>query len=147
MKKIIICLIIVVGFSLKVDAQVSSNFEMHNDFCYAVLTNTSPNTVFVKWLCVNYQYGQYKEGSAYLHSGYQLLIGPNVGWVWQEGEQFIYQVNSGHQYNISFRGVIRGSCNVRSHRCDGYVDNNGDKYCDNCWDNGYKCHAVYHLAQ
>lgn len=46
-------------------------------------------------------------------------------------------------YNPSFKG--RGnSCNKPSHHCKGEIDLNRDNYCDNCWDNGYKCHVVDH---
>ena len=48
--------------------------------------------------------------------------------------------------NVSFKGV-RNSCNIPSHHCAYGVDNNGDGWCDNCWDFGYKCHMVNHQGR
>lgn len=84
-------------------AQVYGSFEIRNGVQYAVLTNEGSNTVYVAWRCVNYQLGQWRDGSVYLQPGYETCIGPNVGWYWQPGEELLWQV-SGGQYNISFRG-------------------------------------------
>ena len=47
-------------------------------------------------------------------------------------------------YNVSFQGGVKNSCNIRSHNCAFGVDRNSDGWCDNCWNNGYKCHMVNH---
>lgn len=48
-------------------------------------------------------------------------------------------------YNPTFQGhgVVRGSCNIASHKCPGYHDN-GNSECSNCTDAGFACHAVNH---
>ena len=35
-------------------------------------------------------------------------------------------------------------CNIQSHNCTGYVDNNNDNYCDVCFSHGFKCHSTRH---
>ena len=52
--------------------------------------------------------------------------------------------SSSHDYNVSFKGRVRNSCNIPGHYCAYGVDNNSDGWCDNCWENGYKCHIVNH---
>ena len=48
-------------------------------------------------------------------------------------------------YNtVSFKGRVKNSCNLQSHHCAFGVDNNGDGWCDNCLNNGYKCHMDNH---
>ena len=49
-----------------------------------------------------------------------------------------------YDYNVSFKGGVRNSCNIPGHYCACGVDNNSDGWCDNCWKNGYKCHMVNH---
>lgn len=85
-------------------SQVYARFEYPEGVPYAVITNQGTNTVFVSWRCVNYQLGQYRDGSINLQPGYETYIGPNTGWYWQPGEELLWQVSSGSQYNISFRG-------------------------------------------
>ena len=43
----------------------------------------------------------------------------------------------------SFRGGVRGSCNIPAHGCSGYVSD-GNHNCANCAENGFDCHAVNH---
>lgn len=105
-------------FAIMASAQVSASFEERNGYQYAVITNYGSTRVYVKWRCVNYQLGQYRDGSIYLDGGYETCVGPNVGWNWQPGEEFIYQVSGGNSYNISFKG---------SHYVHLYDDNNKDQ--------------------
>ena len=53
-----------------------------------------------------------------------------------------------HQYmqggnGPSFRGGVRGSCNIQAHGCSGYVSD-GNHNCVNCAENGFDCHSVNH---
>ncbi len=53
-------------------------------------------------------------------------------------------------YNgVSFKGGgdIRNSCNIGRHDCAFGIDSNSDGYCDNCLENGYKCHIGKHQAR
>lgn len=110
---------IVLFFSIVSYAQVKATFEIRNGYVYAVLTNYNSTTAAVSWRCVNYQLGQYKDGSIYLKPGYETCIGPNVGWYWQIGENLIWQV-AGVQNNISFRGS-HGDATPPSSSSDGYI--------------------------
>lgn len=41
--------------------------------------------------------------------------------------------------------TYRGSCNISSHKCPGYVAIGGGNHnCANCANHGYSCHAVNH---
>lgn len=127
-------------------AQVNVRFEMRNGTTYAVISNNGAYAVPVAWRCVNYQTGEYKDGAINLQGGYETLIGPNVGWIWQVGEQLIYQVGNS-QKSISFKGSspkIKKSCHIRSHDCPYGIDRNNDGWCDNCMKNGYRCHMADH---
>ena len=42
-----------------------------------------------------------------------------------------------------FQGRAKGSCNVPSHKCPGFI-NDGNSYCVNCAEEGFLCHAVRH---
>lgn len=92
------CLIAVVA-----NAQVSARYEVRNGSIYAVITNNGSTTVNVAYRCVNYQLGQWRDGAVTLRPGYETCIGPNIGWVWQYGEELLWQVD-GYKYNISFKG-------------------------------------------
>jgi hypothetical protein len=47
--------------------------------------------------------------------------------------------------NPSFRGNPSAKCNIRSHSCTGFVDKDGNNYCDVCAANGYdQCHKGRH---
>ena len=53
-----------------------------------------------------------------------------------------------HQYmqggnGPSFRGGVRGSCNIPAHGSSGYVSD-GNHNCANCAEIGFDCHAVNH---
>lgn len=108
-------------FTTVVSAQVSASFETRNGYQYAVITNSGSNTVYVAWRCINYQLGQYRDGSINLKGGYETCIGPNIGWNWQPGEELIYQVSGGNSYNISFRGKTHGDGNPPHSGSDGYI--------------------------
>ena len=50
--------------------------------------------------------------------------------------------------NVNFKGSgTRSSCNISSHNCAFGIDRNNDGWCDNCWNNGYKCHMVHHQGR
>ncbi len=51
--------------------------------------------------------------------------------------------------SVSFKGTttIKNSCNIRSHKCAYGVDGNRDGWCDNCMNNGYKCHIANHQSR
>lgn len=124
-------------------AQVDARFEVRNGVTYAVITNYGSYPAFVAWRCVNYQLGQYRDGSINLQGGYETVVGPNIGWIWQPGEQFLFQVGN-NQHNVTFKGTVKSSCNISSHDCSGGVDANHDGWCDICEANGFNCHMVKH---
>lgn len=43
----------------------------------------------------------------------------------------------------TFKGHTKGSCNIPSHNCPGFV-NDGNENCVNCAAEGYKCHSLLH---
>lgn len=127
-------------------AQVEAHFEVRNGATYAVLVNHGSYTASVSWRCVNYQTGEFRDGSINLLAGYETVIGPNINWYWMPGEQFLYRVGNSSN-GISFKGgnsKIKNSCHIRSHDCAFGIDENGDGWCDNCMRNGHKCHMVDH---
>lgn len=109
-------------------------------------------------LCT-FDYDVRQNGSTYVMSVYnprQRGFVPATYYLYQDGTMHV--VANGERYsgywsyeekqetsssNPSFKGK-RGSCNIRKHNCPGYYDGNGDNYCDYCYKNGYKCHAVDH---
>ena len=116
MLSMVLCLI-----SMSAIAQVSATFENRKGYTYAVLTNDGSYTVTVVWRCINYQLGQWRDGSINLQPGYETCVGPNVGWTWQPGEEFIYQVVGGtSQRNISFKGA-HGDATPPNSQKDGYI--------------------------
>lgn len=115
------------------NAQVYATYEVRDGNVYAVLTNRGSTTVNVVYRCVNYQLGQWRDGSVTLRPDYETCIGPNIGWTWQYGEELIWQV-SGVQYNISFKGkpcTATVGCD-----CTGFVPESsvgkGQFYCKKC---------------
>lgn len=107
-------------------AQVYADYEERNGYVYAVLTNRGSTTVSVVYRCVNYQLGQWRDGSVVLKPDYETCIGPNIGWTWQYGEELLYQV-SGYQYNISFQGT-NGPATPPNSGSDGYIYQPGESY-------------------
>lgn len=56
-----------------------------------------------------------------------------------QGRGWVLQSSS-----TNFKGRVKSSCNIRSHKCSGGIDNNNDGWCDICYKNGYKCHMADH---
>lgn len=70
--------------------------------------------------------------------GNRLLESSNSSSTCSEVESY----DEAPSYHVSFRS--HKSCNIGSHQCFVGVDADRDGWCDNCYDNGYKCHMVNH---
>lgn len=87
---------------------------------------------------------------AFIITGAFSIYAIPTGWNGVFGEDDIesYEYDAGSS-NPSFKGKggYGKDCNISSHNCTGFVDENGDNYCDVCISNGYKCHKVYHTGK
>lgn len=124
MKRLLLFLVffVVTSFAcLRANAQINAGFQVRNGYNYAVLVNQGSYTTYIEWWCINHQTGESRSGSINLLPGYETCIGPNCGWYWVEGEEFMYRVNDGGQYNISFgaRKKYGGPATPPNDRSDG----------------------------
>lgn len=124
MKRLLLLLVISVVTSFtcfRVNAQINAGFQIRDGYNYAVLANSGSYTTYVEWWCVNRQTGESIYGNINLLPGYETCIGPNRGWYWREGEEFVYRVSGEGQYNISFgaRKKYGGPATPPNDRSDG----------------------------
>ena len=100
----------------------------------------------------------YNSETLCFRAGSTFILGPSTPWKWQwhRGDTYVItypngqraswtctQTDAGNSNGLSFKGRAKGSCNVPSHKCPGFI-NDGNKYCVNCAYQNFKCHAVNH---
>lgn len=155
---VIACCMLMISIGCK--AQFVGQFtRMQDGHIYFAICNQSYYVQPLGWFVVNEETADYKTNQQFVAPGQTLLFGPStIGWKWHRKDKFVAIGTDGLQVEwvcpYSDRGAVsfnseygshsgvRGSCNVSSHKCNGYVDANGDNYCDNC--KPTKCHAVNH---
>lgn len=157
MKKIFLSLFLLI-FSLNSHGQLSGQFAYGNDgHIYFYLTNSSVYQIPVTWGAYNFQRNEQRQGQGVMMPNNTFIFGPNYGWTWLRGERFAVTYSNGQtQYwecpnsdpavgnNPSFRGNPSTKCNILGHGCTGFIDRNGDEWCDVCLSHNYKCHKVRH---
>lgn len=85
---------------------------------------------------------------AFVATGAFSIYAIPTGWNELFGEDDMESYEYYHELsNPSFKGGNGKDCNISSHNCTGFVDEDGDNYCDACASNGYKCHKVYHTGK
>lgn len=84
---------------------------------------------------------------AFVITGVFAIYAIPTGWngVFGEDEIESYEYNGG-LYNTSFKSNGK-DCNISSHNCTGFIDEDGDKYCDVCMSSGYECHKINHTGK
>lgn len=137
-------------------AQLQGSFNYAQDgHVYFYLSNPTGYQIPVVWGVYNMEKNQFRQTQGVMPPYSTFTFGPNFNWIWEKGEQFAVTYANGQtvlwtcpvteqtiRSSPSFKGASRGSCNIPSHRCGGFVDRNGDNYCDNC--QNASCHAVRH---
>ena len=102
---------------------------------YSTITIYSPSNS--TWIGGTFYFNSDGTNYAVFQNNKYLIAGnviPQERWAEKMSQ---YGFNS-----ISFKGS-RGSCNIQSHRCSGFVDRNHDHICDVC-PASEKCHATRH---
>lgn len=138
------------------DLKVEFRNDLRNDYCiygawYIVITNNTGYHQQIDWRCTDI-YGRYKDGNIYLYSGNETWVGPNVGWIWENGETFTYSVSRGYPRQVSFNSnsvnwvavEVRGTRKHKSCSCTTYkgLKRKGiNQYSGNCTNivNGHEC--------
>lgn len=155
-KLFITCCIMFVCTGIK--AQFVGQFSRLQDgHIYFQILNQTGSVQRLGWFVVNEQTCEYKNNIQPIGPFQIQIFGPgNIGWKWQRGEKFVVWLSNGEKAEwvcpysdggeISFRQGVHGSCNISSHGCPGYVDNDNNNLCDNC-PKSERCHITRHQRQ